>query len=294
DMFYNRIKELKMEIRKYGLVIFAGDNGISRENISIYEPMNSAAIVNSHIENKSPTAFLLNRLDKKGFIVDVGLAQEVKHEKVMNRNVAKGSQSFLSGNALSHLQAVAGIEAGRSLWNDICAEDFDIIGVGEIGIGSTLCAAALAAVITGKEAALLVGRGSSPANIITKKADIISRAFKLRYPKPNDTVDLLARFGGLEIAALTGFISRAPEYHKAIMLDGFVTSVAALLAKQIDPKVPAFIIAPSLSEETGHLPVLDHLGLNAVFDLDMNYGEGLAALIGLFLAEISWGFHRLD
>ncbi|MDD2620874.1 MAG: nicotinate-nucleotide--dimethylbenzimidazole phosphoribosyltransferase, partial [Syntrophomonadaceae bacterium] len=109
-------------------------------------------------------------------------------------------------------------------------------------------------------------------------------------PENNNVVDLLARFGGLEIAALTGFISGAPENNKAIMLDGYVTAVASWLASRINTKVPAYLITPSLSDEPGHNVVLKNLHQEAIFDLDLNYGEGLAAVIGLFLAEMTVRF----
>lgn len=132
----------------------------------------------------------------------------------------------------------------------------------------------------------LVGSGSASDKVIYKKIDILSRAINLRSPDPNDVMDLLARFGGLELAALTGFILAAAKNKKIIMLDGYVTAVAALLASRINRGVSSFLIAPSTIQEPGHGPVLEQLGLKPVFDFAINYGEGLVAAIALFLAEV--------
>ncbi|MDD3268118.1 MAG: nicotinate-nucleotide--dimethylbenzimidazole phosphoribosyltransferase [Syntrophomonadaceae bacterium] len=290
EILYEKLNKIHTEAENYGLLIFAADNGISHENCSIYPAMSSAEIVYSHLEGKSPTVKLLQRLNKNELIVDVGLARQISHPEILERNVCMGSRNFLHSDALEQIEARQAIEIGRSLWDENYISNFDIIGIGEIGVGNTVCAAALASVLTGVEIAEMVGRGSASAKVIDKKVDIISKARTVRCPSKDNVLDLLARFGGLEIAALTGFISRAPEKNRAIMLDGYVTAVAALLASKIDEEVPAFLITPSLSVEPGHHIVLEHLGQEAIFDLDINHGEGLAALIGLFFAEMAMRF----
>ena len=282
----NKIEQLPQGINNYAVLIFAGDNGVSLENFSSYPPLTSRDIVISHLKGESPTAALLNRLGKQEIIVDVGLCHKVNDDKILQRNIARGSKNFLYNDALEKAQVEKSIEVGLSAWEDVAAEKFDIIGVGEIGIGNTLCAAGLAAIITGLELEYLVGSGSASDKVINKKIDILSRAINLRSPDPNDVMDLLARFGGLELAALTGFILAAAKNKKNIMLDGYVTAVAALLASRIDRGVPSFLIAPSTIQEPGHGPVLEQLGLKPVFDFAINYGEGLVAAIALFLAEV--------
>lgn len=290
EILYGKLDKLRNQIENYGLIIFAADNGISREKCSNYPPMSSADIVLSHLNGSSPTVKLLQRLGKSELIIDVGLVRPVIHPEILDYNICRGSRNFLQYDALEPSEVNNAMEAGRLLWDGNNIRNFDIIGIGEIGVGDTMCAAALASVLTGVAIAEMVGRGSASAKVINKKADIISRALAVRRPSNDNMVDLLARFGGLEIAALTGFITRAPENNKIIMLDGYVTAVAALLASKLNEKVPDYLIAPSLSDEPGHHIVLECLKQEAIFDLDINYGEGLAALIGLFLAEITTSF----
>lgn len=291
ETLYSRLEKLKSSAQKYCLVIFAGDNGVSYENTSIYEAMSSYRIVERHLEGKSPTALLLSRLGKREYIVDVGLARQIDHAEIIDHNLRRGSANFLREDALYEWEVKRAMAIGQNTWDEINCSSFDIIGIGEIGVANTLCAAALASVITAYSPAAMVGRGSNDDKVVDKKVDIISRALEFRCPESDNIIDLMVRFGGLEIAALAGFILAAARNRKPVVLDGYVTAVAALLASYIDPAVSSCLIAPSLSDERGHQTVLDILDLEPTFDLDINYGEGLASVIGLFLAEMTVKFH---
>lgn len=278
--------------RNYGLVIFAADNGISRYGTSYYPPMHSHLLVDLHLRGCAPTACLLARLEKEEIIVDMGLAHPLPPKSIIDHNIRPGSRDFLQGDALVAGEVIAALEGGRSIWEEISGRKFDILGVGEIGIADTLCAAALTTAITGLSPVIYTGKGSGSGKAIARKTDIICRALKQRRPDSGSVLDLLSRFGGLEIAGLTGFISRAPEQGIPIMLDGYVTSVAALLASLIDQRVRDYLIAPSQGDEAGHKPVLNRLGLDYIFDLNMNHGEGLAAVLGLSLAALVEDFYK--
>lgn len=279
-------------VRNYSLVVFAADNGISRYGTSNHPPMHSHLIVDLHLRGLAPTSCLLTRLEKKEIIVDMGLACPLRERGIIDRNLRPGSRDFLHQDALMAEEVIAALEAGRSIWEEISGKEFDIIGVGEIGIADTLCAAALTTAIRGLSPAIYTGKGSGNGKAIARKTDIIYRALQKRSPDPGSVVDLLSRFGGLEIAGLTGFISRAPECGIPIMLDGYVTSVAALLATMIEPRVRDYLIASSRGDEAGHEPVLHRLGLDYIFDLNLNHGEGLAAVLGLFLASLVGEFYK--
>ncbi|HWP95789.1 MAG TPA: nicotinate-nucleotide--dimethylbenzimidazole phosphoribosyltransferase [Syntrophomonadaceae bacterium] len=276
--------------QSWTLVVFAGDNGISREHTSHYPPLQSGDLVLAHLDGSNPTVRLLERLNRREWLIDVGLYMDLNQPRLIDKRVSKGTRNFLCEDALDHSQVLSAMNAGQSAWDLINYHDFDIIGLGEIGIADTLCAAALGVAVLELPEAALVGQGSANRSVIDKKSEIIKRALEYRHPDPANVIDLLARFGGLEIAALTGFIVKANEKGIPIMLDGYVTSVAALLASQLNSDVIPYLIAPSLSAETGHAIILNRLGLEPLFDLSLNYGEGLASVIGLFLAEITMSF----
>ena len=268
------------------LIIFAADNGISVEHCSMYKPMQSALIVQEHLNGQSPTSRLLKAMQTREIIVDVGLAASVNDTRILNRNIRRGSRNFLQEDALKEGEVVRAIQIGKQIWDEISCSNFDIIAVGEIGISNTISAAAIASVLCGLHPNDLTGKGSGDSKVIAKKVDIICRAMALRTPDATSIIDILTRFGGLEIAALAGFISQAKLKDTLVMLDGYVTSVAALLASINEPGVVEYLLAPSLSDETGHQLILGKLGLDFLFDMDINYGEGLAAVLGLYLARL--------
>lgn len=284
--WHKKLKSLGCKYDNGILLIFAGDNGISYEHTGSYRPMESALIVKEHLESRSPSTMLLHHLGSREIIVDVGLASPVDDIRVIDYNIRRGSRNFLHEDALQEAEVLSALQTGAKLWDEIPCTDFDIILVGEIGISDTLCAAAIASSLTGINPVYLTGKGSGDSKVIEKKVDIISRAMALRKPEPGSVKDSLVRFGGLEIAALTGFLTRAREKRVPIMLDGYVTAVAALLASCIDSGISEYLLAPSLSDQTGHRLVMETLGLDFLFDMDINYGEGLAAVLGLYLARV--------
>ncbi|MGR6836530.1 nicotinate-nucleotide--dimethylbenzimidazole phosphoribosyltransferase [Syntrophomonas erecta] len=287
--FYEKIKGDISEANNYAVVLFAADNGICRERTSAYPPGSAAEIIDQHLKGLAPTAYFLKRIGKPEYLIDVGICSPTP-SGCLDYKIKLGTGNFLGGDVLTAREVEKAFKYGSRVWDEISGNYFDIIGVGEIGPGNTLCAAAITTVITGAEPARVVGRGSSEDKVISKKIDIISRALQIRGPDSQNPVDNLVRFGGLEIAALTGFIIRAAQMGKMIMLDGFVTAVAAMLAAQIDRKVIDYIIVPSQSLEPGHSLVLEQLGKYPVLDLELNYGEGLAAAIGLSLADMITGY----
>ncbi|HHV15054.1 MAG TPA: nicotinate-nucleotide--dimethylbenzimidazole phosphoribosyltransferase [Gelria sp.] len=284
--WYEKLKKLAGQDLQSILIIFAADNGISVEYCSTYKPMQSALIVQEHLHGQSPTSKLLKAMEIREIIVDVGLATPVNDVRILNRNVCRGSRNFLQEDALKKEEVTGAIQTGAKLWDEISCSDFDIIAIGEIGISNTLCAAAIASAVSGLHPDLLTGKGSGDSKVIAEKVDIICKGLDLRRPDATNIVDILTRFGGLEIAALTGFISQARKKKTLLMLDGYVTSVAALLASITEPEVVEYLLAPSLSVETGHQFILDKLGLDFLFNMDINYGEGLAAVLGLYLARL--------
>lgn len=287
---YELLQQLNTKAQDYMLVLFAADNGVSVERTSFYEPFQTVQLVRQQLCYQSPTGKLLQRLGKEMHIIDVGLVESVSGEKVLQRRIRAGSGNFLYEDALTQAEVRNAITTGMDMWDELNASCFDIIGVGEMGVGDTLCASACAAAACGWSADLVTGRGSGDHKVIAKKVDIINRACLLRSPRRGNVVDILARFGGLEIAALTGFMLGAAARKTPVMLDGFVTTVAALLASKIDPATMDWLIAPSLTGQRGHAAILAILNIEPVMDLDINYGEGLAATLGLFMAEMCMRF----
>lgn len=292
EAVHHRLEGLGCRGREWALVIFAADNGISIEGISHFPALRSGDLVLNHLRGISPTAILLRRLGKREWIFDVGLCDDVIDKNLIKIPVRGGSKCFLEADALTRQEVVAAMDMGRSAWALIGHQELDLVGVGEIGIGNTVCASALLSALLGIPAQVLLGPGTAGYRVRGRKANMIEEALRFRNPDPTDALDLLARFGGLEIAALTGFIGGAREAGLPLMLDGYVTAVAALLSSMINTGVVEYLFCPSLAAEPGHSIVLDKLNLQPLFDLSLNYGEGLASVYGLFFAETTTAFYH--
>ncbi|MEQ8175323.1 MAG: nicotinate-nucleotide--dimethylbenzimidazole phosphoribosyltransferase [Syntrophomonadaceae bacterium] len=292
NTLYRQFEALGCRGRDWALLVFAGDHGVSQEGTSSYQALGSGRIVASHLDGNSPTSKLLERLGKKELIFDLGLFDDIDNPDLIRKRIRQGTRNFIDEDAMDYGEALSALEAGRTAWEYVKLYDYDMVGLGEIGIGNTLSASALGSVALRLPLELMIGPGSAGAGRIARKIELLRQAMDNEIPDPNNVLDILARFGGLEIAALTGFISEAEHYGIPIILDGFVTSVAALLAGMLNNKSLTNIFCPSLAMEPGHRLILERLQLEPWFDLDLNYGEGLAAVMGMFMAEMTMSFYQ--
>jgi nicotinate-nucleotide--dimethylbenzimidazole phosphoribosyltransferase len=292
NTLYGRLDALGCKGRDWSLLVFAGDHGVSLEGSSNYKALRSGQIVAAHLNGTSPTKKLLERLGKREWIFDLGLCDEIDNPDLIQKRIRKGTRNFINEDAMDYGEALSALEAGRAVWEYVKLHNYDMVGLGEIGIGNTLSASALGAAALQLPVELMTGPGSGGGALIARKIELLRRAMDNDPPEPNDVLDMLARFGGLEIAALTGFISEAEHYGIPIILDGFVTSVAALLAVMLNNKSLPNLFCPSLALEPGHRLVMERLQIEPWFDLELNYGEGLAAVMGMFMAEMTMSFYQ--
>lgn len=292
DTLYGQLDALGCKGRDWALLVFAGDHGVSLEGVSGYQALGSARIVASHLNGTSPTSKLLARLGKREWIFNLGLYDDLDNRYVIQKRIRKGTRNFIYEDAMDYEEVSAALEVGRAAWEYVKLYDFDMIGLGEIGIGNTLSASALGSAALQVPVELMTGPGSGGCTCMARKKELLRQAMERETPDSNNVPDILARFGGLEIAALTGFISEAGDYGIPVILDGFVTTVAALLAVMLNNKSLPNLFCPSLAVEPGHRLILERLQLEPWFDLDLNYGEGLAAVMGMFVAEMTMSFYQ--
>jgi len=166
------------------------------------------------------------------------------------------------------------------------AKGLDIVGTGDMGIGNTTASSAICAVMLGKPVAEVTGRGTGIAdNQLRHKVEVINRALAVNRPNPSQPLDVLAKVGGFEIGGLAGVMLAAAAHRIPVVIDGFISGAAALIATALSPGLRDFLIAAHVSAETGHSLLLRHLGLKPLLDLDMRLGEGTGAALGIFLAE---------
>jgi nicotinate-nucleotide--dimethylbenzimidazole phosphoribosyltransferase len=202
------------------------------------------------------------------------------------RKIGYGTKNMAKGPAMTKDEAIKSIEAGIAVFEEEYMKGLDIIGTGEMGIGNTSSASALTAVFTGKSVEELAGRGAGVDDKgLKNKIEIIKKSIKVNQPDPKDAIDVLSKVGGFEIGGLVGIILAAASKKIPVVIDGFISGSAALLAYKIEPKVKDYMIASHCSVEIGHRIILDYIGLKPLMDLNLRLGEGTGAALGINLAE---------
>jgi nicotinate-nucleotide--dimethylbenzimidazole phosphoribosyltransferase len=190
-----------------------------------------------------------------------------------------------AGPAMTRETALACLEAGARVAADL-APEVDVFGTGDMGIGNTTASAAVLAAFTGLPAAEVTGRGTGiDDERLSLKARVIERALAVNRPDPADGVDVLAKVGGFEIGAIAGLILRAASLKRPVLIDGFISGAAALVAKSLCPAAADYMIAAHRSAERGHVVLLDRLGKKPLLSLDMRLGEGTGAALAMPLLD---------
>jgi nicotinate-nucleotide--dimethylbenzimidazole phosphoribosyltransferase len=220
-------------------------------------------------------------------IVDVGVNYDFQEVAgLVHRKVARGTANMLSGPAMTISQAEEAIQVGVDVVADEVALGLDLLATGEMGIGNTTASAAITAVLTGLPVSQVTGRGTGIDDAVFKrKIEVIEQAISLNGVEPGDPIGVLAKVGGFEIAGLVGVILGAASRRVPIVVDGFISGAAALVAARIEPLVKSYLVASHRSVEVGHQAIWDQLGQKPIFDLGLRLGEGSGAVLAFHIIE---------
>lgn len=271
-------------------VIFtlAADHGVVAEGVSAYPQEVTAQMVYNFLNGEAGINVLARHVGAEVVVVDMGVAAELEsHPDLISKKVGLGTRNFSKGWAMTREEAVISLEAGIEVVESINRErPIDILGTGEMGIGNTTASSAIAAVITGKPVQEVTGRGTGVDDeAYVGKINTIQKALELNKPAPGDPVDVLAKIGGFEIGGLAGVTLAGAANRIPVVIDGFISSVAALIAVELKQEVKDYLFAAHESVEIGHRAVLDRMELTPILDLDMRLGEGTGAALGMGLVE---------
>jgi nicotinate-nucleotide--dimethylbenzimidazole phosphoribosyltransferase len=270
------------------VVILAADHGVTAEGVSAYPAEVTGQMVRNFAAGGAAINVLARQARARVVVVDVGTRDPVEAAGVRSHRLGSGTANFTRGPAMSRDTARRGLEIGIGLARELTTAGVGLIGVGDMGIGNTTASSALTAVLTGTSPAEVTGRGTGiDENSRQRKVQVIERALAINRPDPADPLDVLAKVGGFEIAGLAGVMLGAAARRVPVVLDGFITGAAALVAVQLCPAVRGYLIAAHRSVEPGHQAILRHLGLRPLLDLQMRLGEGTGAVLAMHLVEAS-------
>lgn len=274
-------------IQQKAIVTMAADHGVVAEKVGNWPQDVTAQMVHNFLGGGAGINVIARQVGARVIVVDIGVATELKpHPQLLSRRVAAGTQNMAQGPAMTEEQAVKAIETGIEIVTAEVGKGLDIIGTGDMGIGNTTPSAAICAVMTGKPAEETTGRGTGLTDEqLAHKVKVVKKAIEVNRPNPEKPLDVLAKVGGFEIAGLAGVMLAAAAHRIPVVIDGFISGAAALIATAISPGLKDFLIASHCSAESGHRPLLEYLGLKPLLNLDMRLGEGTGAALGIFLAE---------
>ena len=260
------------QIQKKHLLVFAGDNGVVEEDVSS-APQSVTLMQTVNLTRAKTGASVLAKYFGCGITVcDVGVNADIREPAVLNRKIAYGTQNFTKGPAMTREQALTAIRIGAELAQSTQA---DVLGVGEMGIGNTTTSSAVLSVLLGVDVETVTGRGGgiTDQSFVNKK-NAIRKGIALNQPDTKDVVDVLAKVGGFDIAAMCGAFLGAAASHRPVVIDGFISAVAALCAVRLCPLVQGYLVPSHASYEIGYKLAMDAMNLQPLFLLGMRLGEG--------------------
>jgi len=275
------------KINQTAIVTMAADHGVVAEGVSAYPQAVTPQMVLNFLHGGAGINVLARHVGAKVIVVDMGVASDIApHPALLSRKIAYGTSDMARGPAMSREQAIKSIEVGLEIIDKEVQKGLDIVGTGDMGIGNTTPSSAITAAITGEPVAQVTGRGTGlDDRQLAHKVEVIQRALEVNRPKADDAMDVLTKVGGFEIGGICGVIIGAAAHRIPVVIDGFISGAAALIAVGLSPRIKDYLIASHCSVEIGHKAILKYLGLRPILDLELRLGEGTGAALGIFMVE---------
>jgi nicotinate-nucleotide--dimethylbenzimidazole phosphoribosyltransferase len=274
-------------VRDKVVIVMAGDHGVVAEGVSAYPQEVTPQMVANFLNGGAAINVLSRHVGARVVIVDMGVAADLPpHPDLLVHKVAHGTGNIARGPAMTRSHALQSILAGAAVVQAEMGRGLDVLATGDMGIGNTTPSAAIAVALTGCTAENIVGRGTGLDDSgLRRKVTAVDCAIQANRPDPRDGLDVLSKVGGFEIGGLAGAILAAAANHRPVVIDGFISTAAAMIAVSLAPLSRHYLIAAHTSQERGHHFMMDWLNLEPLLDLRLRLGEGTGASLALSLVE---------
>ena len=283
-------------VLKPQIVVFAGDHGVCAEGVNPFPQAVTAQMVLNFIRGGAAINCLARTFGIELRIVDVGVIGPLPSSpNLVSRKVANGTRNFCHGPAMTLDEVYAALQVGIDMANEANADGCTLLGFGEMGIGNTTPASAIAAALTGRSVPEVVGRGTGASDVcLQRKISAIERALALHQEHLDYPIDILKNIGGLEIAAMCGFCIGVAANRRPVLTDGFIATAAAALAVRMQPAVKDYLFAAHASAEPGHASLLELIERRPLLDLGLRLGEGTGAALAMNVVKAGIAtFHEM-
>ncbi len=266
--------------------VFAADHGVTECGVSAYPKQVTKQMVLNFLNGGAAINVFARHVGAKVFVVDAGVDAEFDdHPFLIKRKIGYGTKNMLLGPAMSREEALRCVQYGREIARSAILQGADLLVVGDMGIGNTTVAAAIAAVF-GFEVDEVVDIGTPiDQKTLERKKQVVLKALEVNKPDKSDPIDVLSKVGGFCIGQMAGFILEACENRCPVVVDGFPTTAGLLIAYRMNENILDFVFAGHRSKVKGHEVLLRYLGLRPILDLEMRLGEGTGAVLATFLIE---------
>jgi len=284
----------KPHIKDMCIITMAGDHGVVEQGVSLFPQKVTLEMVKNFMLGGAAINVFARHVGARLTVVDMGVMGRVPKiesapgTKFLEIKIAEGTKDISKGPAMTKEQAISAIEAGIQVILKETSEGLDAVATGDMGIGNTTPSAAIGCVVLERPPEELVNTGTGiDERALKHKREVVAKAIRLNKPDPKDPIDILSKVGGLEIAGLVGIIIGACSQRIPVVIDGFISTAATLVADLFHPHIRDYLFAGHISDVKGHLLMLSHLGLEPLLDLKMRLGEGTGAAMGLFLLKLA-------
>ncbi|RCX10523.1 nicotinate-nucleotide-dimethylbenzimidazole phosphoribosyltransferase [Anaerobacterium chartisolvens] len=285
--------ELYPSVNSKAVVVMCADNGVVEEGVAQTSKSVTAAVTRNFTKGFTAINVLARHSNAELVIVDIGVDDDLSLDGILDRKIRRGTRNIAKGPAMTRQEAVDAIEAGIGVVGELHGKGIKLLGTGEMGIGNTTTSSAVASVLTGSSVDKMVGRGAGLSDEgLINKIRVVEQAIKLNRPDPDDPLEVLSKLGGLDIAGLVGCYIGAAAVRIPILVDGFISSAAALIAVKIKPEIRSFILPSHGSAEPGSRAVMDALGMEPLMSLGMRLGEGTGAALAFHIVDAAVAAYR--
>jgi nicotinate-nucleotide--dimethylbenzimidazole phosphoribosyltransferase len=269
------------------VLVLAADHGVAAAGVSAYPQAVTAQMVLNFLAGGAAINVLARQAGARVIVADLGVASDLpEHPNLVRKKIGYGTRNMVEGPAMTVDEALAAVVAGRELVEAEIARGLDLVATGDMGIGNTTASSAIVATITGAPIRDVTGRGTGiDDDGWTRKVEAIERACALNRPDPANPIDVLAKVGGFEIGGLMGVILGASAARVPVIVDGFISGAAALLATELCPTARDYLIAAHNSVEIGHRVLLERMELVPLLNLNLRLGEGTGAAMAMHLID---------
>ena len=284
----------KPQLDQVFISVFAGDHGVAEENVSAFPQLVTAEMVKNFARGGAAICVLAKQLNAKLEVVNLGTAFETGNlPGVLQYNIGKGTSNFAKQPAMTEAQLADAMQAGRDSAEHAAKLGAQLYLGGDMGIANTTSAAVIACALLKHSPQQLAGPGTGlDASGVQHKAEVIARALELHAAHLNDPLEILRRLGGFEIAALTAAYISCAQRGITVLVDGYITTAAALLAVRIQPAVSDWLLYAHRSAEPGHILMLNALKAETMLELGMRLGEGSGAGVAVPVLRMACALHN--